>query len=200
MAGYSRAELEEMVERWNRAIAQAESSGDWVGHMGCLYTDDALYRWNVGPNEEFCAHGRKEIEAYAMDAQMEGLKDWSYPYTDFIIDEKRGQVIGFFRQISPAKREDGTHYEVEGLSGSWFHYGGNYQWSEQRDFFDFGNIKALYIELAGIGALEPEVRQNIYQLMRGKLLPGNRRIRLRPSLLQKIRGLFEISKIALTGK
>ncbi len=200
MAEYSRGELEKMVELFTQAIAQAETSGDWVEQMGCMYTDDALYQWNVGPNEEFCAHGRKEIEAYAMGAQMEGLKEWRYPYYDFVIDEERGEVIGFFRQISPAKREDGTNYEVEGVSGSRFYYGGNYQWREQRDFFDVGNLRSLLIELAGIGELNPQVKRKIRQFVRGEALAGNRHIRPAPSLFKKCVGIGAILKIAITGR
>ncbi|MAG33801.1 MAG: hypothetical protein CL908_23215 [Deltaproteobacteria bacterium] len=200
MPEFSRDELERMTELFEQGIERAETTGDWIKHVGCLYTDDALYEWNLGPNIEFRARGRKEIEAYAMGSQMEGLKDWRYPYTDWVIDDKRGEVIGFFRQIAPAKRDDGTHYELEGLCGSWFFYGGNYQWREQRDFFDVGNLKALMFELAGIGALSPELKRDIHLSARGHKIPGNHRIRRRPSLLERLRGIFAILKIALTGK
>ncbi len=200
MAKYSRSELEKMIELFKQAIENAESSGDWVKHLGPLYTDDALYQWNIGPNQEFRAQGRKEIEAYALDAQMEGLEDWEYPYYDFVIDEDRSEVIGFFRQISPVKREDGTNYEVEGVSGSRFHYGGNYQWCEQKDFFDFGNLKALFIELAAVDGLKPELKKNIQNLATGQLLPGNYLIRPKARISKKLRGVMAMTRIALLGR
>ena len=33
------------------------------------------------------------------------------------------------------------------MGGPWFRYAGNYKWSWQRDFFDFGNAMALFMEL-----------------------------------------------------
>ncbi len=199
MPKYSREELKEMTENFTQAIELAEETGDWKP-LAIMYTEDAQYRWNVGPNEEFYANGRKEIEAYAMGAQMQGLEEWRYPYYDFLIDEERGEVVGFFRQISPFKREDGSHYEIEGISGSRFYYGGNYQWKEQRDFFDVGNLKALLIELAAIDALEPAFKKNIQKLAKGQLLPGNRKIRPEASLLTKAKGIAAMLKIALTGR
>jgi hypothetical protein len=39
---------------------------------------------------------------------MEGFEEWKYPYHRILIDEKQGEVIGLWSQVSPAKREDGT--------------------------------------------------------------------------------------------
>ena len=141
---YPRAELEEMVQRWLQANQQAERQGDWAKSLGPFYTLDAQYSWNMGPNQEFVAQGRQEICDIALGYYMKGFENWSYPYHDVIIDEKRGTVIGFYKQLAPATRPDGTSYEVVGVSGSWFEYGGNYQWKWQRDFFDLGNVKALF--------------------------------------------------------
>ncbi|MEY3759330.1 MAG: hypothetical protein RIR39_821, partial [Pseudomonadota bacterium] len=66
MAAYPRAELEEMVERWLQANRDAEKEGNWPKYLGAMYTDDAEYRWNIGPNEEFVARSRKEIEEWAL--------------------------------------------------------------------------------------------------------------------------------------
>jgi len=97
-----------------------------------------------------------------------GFEEWRYPYHRILIDEKQGEVIGLWHQVSPALREDGTHYEVAGIGGSWFRYGGNYKWEWQRDFFDLGNVKALFFELAADGKLDPAVKRKI-----GKLPKGN---------------------------
>jgi len=178
MAAYPRAELEEMVERWLQANRDAEKEGNWPKYLGAMYTDDAEYRWNIGPNEEFVARSRKEIEEWALGVQMEGFEEWRYPYHRILIDEKQGEVIGLWRQVSPALREDGTHYEVAGIGGSWFRYGGNYKWEWQRDFFDLGNVKALFFEL----------------------LPGHERLRERPGLLKKLKGFMVMVRIALFNK
>lgn len=197
---YPRAELEEMVERWLKANIAAETEGDWTDHLSRMYTEDAVYSWNVGPNEEFVANGRKEIRDIALGYQMKGFEDWEYPYHDIIIDEKRGTVIGFWRQVSPYKRKDGSVYTVEGIGGSWFEYGGNFQWKWQRDFFDFGNAKDCFFQLAGAGVLSPVVKEKIHRQAKGNLLPGHRKIRPAPSAIEKVRNVFAIARIALSGR
>jgi hypothetical protein len=86
MAAYPRAELEEMVERWLQANRDAEKAGNWPKYLGAMYTDDAEYRWNIGPNEEFVARSRKEIEEWALGVQMEGFEEWRYPYHRILSD------------------------------------------------------------------------------------------------------------------
>ncbi len=200
MAKYPREELEEMLRRWLEANRKAEQAGNWAQHLGGFYTDDAEYRWNVGPNEEFVALGREQIEKWALGVQMQGFEDWSYPYEKILIDEKQGEVIGFWRQVAPAKRQDGSDYEVAGIGGSWFRYGGNYKWCWQRDFFDLGNVKALLFELAADGKLEPAVKQKISKLAKGQLLPGHRRLRQAPGLGKKLKGWVCMLRIALLGR
>ena len=56
-------------------------------------------------------------------------------------------MVGFWRQVADAVRPDGRHYEVAGIGGSWFRYGGDFQWSWQRDWFDLGNATAVFIEM-----------------------------------------------------
>ena len=198
---YPRAELEEMVDRWIKATVEAEKrGGNWADTLSQLYAEDAVYSWNIGPNEEFVASGRQEIRDVALGYQMIGLEDWSYPYHDIIIDEKRGSVIGFWRQISPAKRKDGSRIAIEGIGGSWFEYGGNYQWKWQRDFFDLGNAKAAFFEVAGAGMLSPIMKQKIHKQATGGLLQGHRRLRPEPGFAEKARNTFALVKIALTGK
>jgi hypothetical protein len=151
---FSRNELEEMVERWLIATKKAEDNGNWK-ILESFYKEDAVYSWNMGPNQEFVARSREEIRDYAMGYWMKGFEVWKYPYHDVMIDEKRGTVVAFWEQIAPGKRPDGTAYKVAGLSGSWFEYAGNYQWKSQRDSFDIENVKALTFELAGKDSLIP---------------------------------------------
>ena len=146
MASYQYEELAEMVERWLAANRRAEAAGDWKP-MADMYTDDATYGWNLGPNEEFMAVGRNEIRDIALGLEMGGLDGWRYPYQQVLIDPVRGEVIGLWRQIADSARTDGTRYEVPGIGGSWFRYAGDWRWSWQRDFFDVGNATALFIEM-----------------------------------------------------
>lgn len=199
MPAYPRKELEAMVERWLQANRDSERDGVWAKHLAGMYTEDAEYGWNMGPDQEFLARGRQEIEEIALGFHMEGFEAWRYPYDRVLIDEELGEVIGIWRQVAPATRADGTPYEVAGLGGSWFRYGGNQQWSWQRDFFDLGNVKALFLELAADDKLDPAVKRKLAKLAKGQKLPGVERVR-HTSLLKKLRGLLGMIRIVLTGK
>jgi hypothetical protein len=168
MAEFSRDEMEEMVNRWLAVNEQCEANGDW-GPMADMYREDATYLWNVGPKGEFCANGREEIREYALGTEMSGLEGWTYPYQEILIDEKKGQVIGLWRQVADATRPDGSHYEVAGIGGSWFKYGGDLQWAWQRDWFDMGNAAAVFFEMMNVDALSEGMKER----MSGQQMPGH---------------------------
>lgn len=174
MAAYPREEMEEMVARWLEANRRAEQTGDWRP-LCDFYTEDATYGWNTGPGEDFMAVGRDEIRDIAVGLEMRGLEGWSYPYQRTLIDDRQGEVIGFWKQVADAKRPDGSPYEVAGIGGSWFRYGGGFQWSWQRDFMDFGNVAALMMEMYQAGALSPGMRKRIEDGMSGQSQPGHYR-------------------------
>jgi hypothetical protein len=200
MSAYPRQELEAMVERWLAANRNSETEGDWIRNLGAMYTEDAEYSWNMGPNREFVARGRREIEEWALGFHMKGFEQWSYPYDKVLIDDQQGEVIGIWRQVAPARREDGGSYEVAGMGGSWFRYGGNGQWSWQRDFFDLGNVKALFMELAADGKLDPAVKGKIRRLAWGGALPGVYPIRPDPGLGKTLKSAFAMLRIVLLGR
>jgi hypothetical protein len=200
MPAFPRQELDEMVARWLAANQQSEAEGNWIKNLGALYAEDAEYSWNMGPNREFIARGRQEIEDWALGAHMEGFEKWRYPYDKIIIDEQQGEVIGIWRQVAPVKRADGSVYEVAGVGGSWFRYGGNYQWAWQRDFFDLGNVKAMFMELAADGQLEPSVKQRLKKLAWGQKLPGVYPLHPEPGLCQTLRGYWAMLRIVLLGR
>ncbi|MEZ5383603.1 MAG: nuclear transport factor 2 family protein [Microthrixaceae bacterium] len=166
MTTYPREELEAMVERWLQANRDAEASGDWRTMADC-YTEDATYGWNYGPEHDFMAVGREEIRDVAIGLEMGGLDGWTYPYEEVLIDEVKGQVIGLWRQVANATREDGSHYEVAGIGGSWFRYGGNMQWAWQRDWFDYGNAAAVFLEMMTDGTLSEGMTQRMHRALGG---------------------------------
>lgn len=172
MPAFSREEMEEMMRRWLKANEDAEDAGDWKP-MAEFYTKDAEYTWNLGPNEDFVARGRDQIRNLCLGTEMEGLEGWQYPYDKVLIDEKQGEVVAFWRQVAPGKRADGSPYEARGVGGSWFRYAGNYQWSWQKDFFDFGNVMALFMELIQDGKLSAGMQKRIEAVMGGELPPGH---------------------------
>ena len=168
MSAFPREELEEMVRRWVAANDTAGETGDW-SPMADYYTEDAIYTWNNGAKYEFVAQGRQQIRDWVFGTEMEGLDKWVYPYAKVLIDEVQGEVIGFWRQVAPIPREDGSPYQIAGTGGSWFRYAGDYKWSWQRDFFDHANAGAVFMELMQKGKLSPGMQERI---KRGSRMPG----------------------------
>ncbi|HXS61458.1 MAG TPA: nuclear transport factor 2 family protein [Streptosporangiaceae bacterium] len=172
MPAFPRAELDEMVQRWLDANRDCERNGDWRP-LAQMYAPDATYGWNMGPNEEFMVSGRDQIRDVALALEMGGLDGWSYPYQKVLIDEEQGEVVGFWKQLAGATRPDGSSYQVAGIGGSWFVYGGNWQWSWQRDFFDLGNAVAVFIEMIKADALSDGMRKRMERSTSGERLPGH---------------------------
>jgi len=171
---FARSELEEMIERWLAANKACEATLDWTP-MADLYTPEASYGWNVGPSDEFMAVGRDQIREIALGTEMEGLGGWTYPYQHVLIDDVKGEVIGLWKQVADATRADGSHYEIAGLGGSWFVYGGDFQWSWQRDFFDVGNAGSIFMEMITDRTLSEGMQKRIERTMTGERLPGHYR-------------------------
>ena len=168
MPAWPRAELEEMIRRFVAENDRAGKTGDW-SKMSQFYAEDALYTWNVGPNWEFAARGRKEIHEIVFGAEMRGLESWVYPYVRTLIDDRKGEIIGIWRQLAPVKDEHGQPYEIAGTGGSWFRYAGNWQWAWQRDFFDHMNAGAVFIALAKAQKLKPAM---VERMKKGSNQPG----------------------------
>jgi len=174
MPAYPYEELSEMVDRWLAANRTAQDANDWRP-MADMYTEDATYGWNMGPNEEFMAVGREEIRDIALGLEMGGLDGWTYPYQKVLIDEHQGEVIGLWKQIADVARPDGSPYEVGGIGGSWFRYAGKWRWGWQRDFFDMGNATALFIEMIKAGTLSEGMTRRMQRTTSGEPLPGHYR-------------------------
>ncbi|MDH3200427.1 MAG: hypothetical protein OEM15_05985 [Myxococcales bacterium] len=85
------------------------------------------------------------------------------------------------------------------MGGSWFKYAGDFKWSWQRDFFDFGNAKAIFFELAGAGHLNSTIKEKIHRQARGEMLPGHERLRKEPGRLEKLKNFQALVRIALFG-
>ena len=174
MGRWSRDELESAFEAYQAAALAAGTSGDWNAWAD-LFTEDATYGWNLGPKGNFMCVGRDEIRDIALAQEMGGLDGWTYPYQEVLIDEKKAQVIGLWKQIADAKRADGSPYEVQGIGGSWFRYAGNFQWSWQRDFFDFGNAAHLFVEMIKDDTLSDGMKARMERSGQASL-PGHYRL------------------------
>lgn len=168
MPAFSRAELEEMIRRFVAVNDECGRSGDWEA-LSRFYTEEAIYSWNLGPKFEFVARGREEIRKWVLGTEMAGLDKWVYPYVRTLVDDRKGEVIGIWRQIAPVQGADGKPIEIAGTGGSWFRYAGGFQWSWQRDFFDHGNAGAVFLDLLQQGRLTPAMQE---RLKRGSKQPG----------------------------
>jgi hypothetical protein len=169
MPSLPREQLEDFVERWLEANREAERTGDWR-ILANFYTDDATYGWNIGPKEDVMCVGIDEIRDIALGQEMEGLQGWRYPYQRVIIDDKIGEVVGFWKQV--ATDGDGTEQEVYGIGGSWFRLNADAKIEWQRDFFDFGHVSALYMDLIKAGKLSEGMQKRIERGMSGEKVPG----------------------------
>lgn len=169
MPAYPRQEMEHVVEEWLRANRESEQTGDWQA-LASFYTDDATYGWNIGPKEDVMCVGVDEIREIALGQEMEGLQGWRYPYQRVVIDDAQGEIVGFWKQV--ATDSDGSTAEVHGIGGSWFRYSGNGKFGWQRDFFDFGHVSALYMDLIKAGKLSDGMRRRIDRAMSGEKPPG----------------------------
>ena len=94
--------------------------------------------------------------------------DRNYPYEKIVIDEKKGEAFCWWWQVPPnnLKNADGSPMRV--IGASWFKYGGNHQWQEQRDFYDFQKTMEFIDNVADKGALSPlamERRQERNKMM-----------------------------------
>jgi hypothetical protein len=103
---------------------------------------------------------------------MGGLDGWEYPYQEILIDDRKGQIVGFWKQIALASRADGSRYEVAGIGGSWFGYGGDFKWRFQRDWFDYGNAAACFLEMMSDGTLSDGMTARMNRSLGGDL-PGH---------------------------
>jgi hypothetical protein len=168
MAAFPREEIEEMIRRFVAVNDACGRTGKW-DDLARFYAEDAVYSWNMGPKYEFVARGRKEIAEWVLGTEMAGLDRWVYPYVRTLIDDRKGEVIGIWRQIAPVTGDDGKPIEIAGTGGSWFRYAGNFRWAWQRDFFDHGNAGAVFLDLLQKGRLSPEMQE---RLARGPRQPG----------------------------
>ena len=168
---HDRAAMEAFWEDWLEANRQCEAKRDW-GPLADFYAPEATYGWNCGPKDDFMAVGREEIRTIALGLEMEGLEGWTYPYQVTMIDDGKGLIIGFWKQVSDQTREDGSHYIVPGLGASWFGWA-NGQFTWQRDFYDHMNAGVLFLEMLGNGQLSEGMTARINSGMKGERLPGH---------------------------
>jgi hypothetical protein len=169
MASFTRAQLDDWVDRWLKANKDAETAGDWKP-LADFYTEDATYGWNIGPKEDVMCVGKAQIRDVALGLEMEGLENWVYEYQKVLVDEKQGEIVGFWKQI--VNKSDGTQGEIYGIGGSWFRLNDQLLIEWQRDFFDFGHVSKMFMNLIESGDLSAGMQKRIERSVAGEKLPG----------------------------
>ena len=169
MASHSREKLEAWVDRWLQANKDCEKAGDWRP-LGDFYAPEATYGWNIGPKEDVMCVGVDEIRDVALGLEMEGLENWVYEYQKVLIDDKQGEIVGFWKQI--VNKSDGSQDEIYGIGGSWFRLNDDELIEWQRDFFDFGHVAKGFASLIESGDLSAGMKKRIERSVAGEKLPG----------------------------
>jgi hypothetical protein len=169
MPSLPREDLDQWVEDWLEANRVCEEKGDWKS-LADFYTDDATYGWNIGPKEDVMCIGRDEIRDVALGLEMEGLENWNYEYQKVLVDDRLGEVVGFWKQI--VNKADGARDEIYGIGGSWFRLTAGLKIEWQRDFFDFGHVSHMFGKLIGSGDLSDGMKKRIERSVAGDKLPG----------------------------
>ncbi|MBP1817506.1 nuclear transport factor 2 family protein [Mycobacterium sp. OAE908] len=169
MPSLPREELDNWVEQWLAVNRDCEKNGDWRP-LADFYTDDATYGWNIGPKEDVMCVGIDEIRDVALGLEMQGLENWRYEYQKVIVDDKLGEIVGFWKQI--VDKADGTQDEIYGIGGSWFRLNANLKIEWQRDFFDFGHVSKMFMKLIESGDLSAGMQKRIERSLAGEKLPG----------------------------
>jgi hypothetical protein len=169
MPSLPREELDKWVEQWLAVNRDCEKNGDWRP-LADFYTEDATYGWNIGPKEDVMCVGIDEIRDVALGLEMQGLENWVYEYQKVIVDDKLGEIVGFWKQI--VKKADGTQDEIYGIGGSWFRLNDNLKIEWQRDFFDFGHVSKMFMKLIESGDLSAGMQKRIERSLAGEKLPG----------------------------
>lgn len=174
MPSLPREDLDKWVEQWLDTNRECERKGDWKP-LADFYTDDATYGWNIGPKEDVMCVGKDEIRDVALGLEMQGLENWVYEYQKVLVDDKQGEIVGFWKQI--VNKSDGTQGEIYGIGGSWFRLAaqgenGALKIEWQRDFFDFGHVSHMFGQLISSGDLSEGMQKRIERSLAGEKLPG----------------------------
>lgn len=120
---HPRAEVEAAIDRYLQIRSDAEEGrGGWDG-LDELFTADATF---IDP-----AWGRvtgiENLRRFWRES-MAGLDDWRFPHEWAAIDGD--QVVLKWWNRLPGQREDGTHYEVPGVSMLTYAGGGKFSYEE----------------------------------------------------------------------
>jgi ketosteroid isomerase-like protein len=134
---HPRAEIEAAVERYLEIRAAAEEGRGGWDDLDEMFTDDATF---IDP-----AWGRvtgiEDLREFWRDS-MAGLDDWRFPHEWAAIDGDR-VVLSWWNRL-PGQREDGSHYQVPGVS--LMTYAGDGRFSYEEDIMNMVHLFEVIAE------------------------------------------------------
>ena len=130
MGQWSRAELVEAFDHYQRQVELACATGDWEHFVDC-FTDDAVYLEHV--YGEF--HGKDEIRGWITKTMgtFPGNEMNAFPIAWTVIDEERGWVVCEIRNLM---RDPGDGSVFEASNITILRYAGDGVWAEEEDVYN----------------------------------------------------------------
>ena len=95
-------QLEDFVQRWLEVNREAERNGDWTPLASSTPT--------TRPTAGISAPRERHVRRQGRDPRDRprpgdgGLRGWTYPYQQVLIDDRIGEVVGFWKQVALVRR------------------------------------------------------------------------------------------------
>ncbi len=130
MGRFSRAEIEEAFDLYQRTALAAGTSGDWNAWAD-LFTEDATYIEHLYGT----LGGREAIRKWICTTMSQPINDQMkyFPIEWYIIDEERGWVVSqvWNRMVDPG---DGSLHQAYNFT--LLKYAGDQKWSFEEDIYN----------------------------------------------------------------
>jgi ketosteroid isomerase-like protein len=123
MQEHSRQEIEAAHGRYVETRNRIEAGELGWNALADFFTDDATFidpAWGR-------LNGKDRIRKFFVES-MAGLEGWSFPHQWRCIDGNR--VVAAWKNRLPGRREDGSHYEAQGISILLYAGGGLFSYEE----------------------------------------------------------------------
>jgi hypothetical protein len=137
MGKWSRAELEEAFENYQRLALEAGTSGSWDAWAD-QFTEDATYIEHLYGT----IGGREAIRRWISDTMAQPINNEMkyFPIEWYMIDEERGWVVAqvWNRMADPG---DGSLHQAYNLT--LLKYAGNLKWSYEEDIYNPAHFKDM---------------------------------------------------------
>ncbi len=137
MGRWSRAELEEAFENYQRLALEAGTTGDW-DKWADQFTEDATYIEHLYGT----LGGREAIRRWITETMAQPVnRDMKYfPMELYVIDEERGWVVCqvWNRMVDPG---DGSLHQAYNFT--LLKYAGDMQWSFEEDIYNPEHFKEM---------------------------------------------------------